>query len=451
MKVKLLKDWVNGDTTYKPDKYQILEVPDENGKQLCEDGIAEEFIAKAGNVKILKDTTEDDALEQQIKDAIDARLPKKEKGKKPPFAVADTGLEKTGGYDEMWEFAHDIYKAGEGGRNASEKLRSWDKHAKTAGHMEENDSSQGGYLVPEEFRASLLENMIEASIIRGRATVVPMQSNTIKIPSVNDTSHATSTHGGIVLYRPGEAKQKTPSKPTFGQIQLTLNKLIGLIYVSDELLEDSPISMQPLITRMFTEAFAWQEDEDFINGTGAGQPLGILNSPGLVTQTKQSGQAATTIEAANITKMWSRLHPKSHGNAVWIANSDCFDQLARNLNVVVGTGGSASGLLQYNGSGIAGAPFSTILGRPLILTEHCQTLGAEGDLFLCDWRQYLIGQKAGAGAVKFASSMHLKFDYDEMTYRFVMRYDGQPWEASEFTPKHSSNTLGSFVSLAIRE
>jgi len=327
----------------------------------------------------------------------------------------------------------------------SDKLRAWDKSSKkTAGHMAEGDQSQGGYLVPEEFRASLLEHTIEESIIRGRATVVPMQSNTIRIPTVNDTSHSSSTHGGIALVRPGEAEQKDPTKPTFGQIQLTLHKLVGLCYVSDELLEDSPISIEPLLNRMFSEAFAWQNDEDFIWGTGAGMPLGIMNAPALVSVGGETDQDADTILTANILKMWSRMRPKGQKNAVWLANNDCFPQLA-SLTVDVGTGGSTVGLLQYNTSGIAGAPFATILGRPLILTEHADTIGDTGDIILADWRQYLVGQKAGASAIKTASSIHLKFDYDETAFRFVMRYDGQPWEASALTPKHSTNTLSSFV------
>ncbi len=453
MKLKLLKDWINGEDTYSPDPRQILEVPDETAKQLIDERIAERHNPKEQSVVVLRETEKDEAdLDKKIAAAIDAqykaKVKEQHKGKKPPFAGSEDA-EKKGGYDELWQFASDIYLAGPDGRGASENLRNWDKHAKTAGHMSEGDNSQGGYLVPEEFRATLLENLIEASIIRSRATNVPMQSNTIKIPTVNDTSHAASTHGGIILYRPDEAAEKNPSKPTFGQVELSLSKLVGLIYVSDELLEDSPISLQPLITRMFTEAFAWQEDEDFINGTGAGQPLGILNGPGLVTVAKEAGQANTTVLTENIINMWSRLHPRSQSSSVWIANSDTFPQLAT-MTLNVGTGGSSVGLMQIANGGLPNAPAMTLMGRPLILTEHCQTLGTKGDIYLCDWRQYLIGQKAGDSAVKFASSIHLKFDYDETAFRFVMRYDGQPWESSTLTPKHSTATLGSFVCTAAR-
>ena len=80
---------------------------------------------------------------------------------------------------------------------------------------------------------------------------------------------------------------------------------------TDELLEDSPISLQPLLTTMFSEAIAFQKDDDFINGTGAGMALGVLNAPGTISQAKETGQAADSIVTENIVKMWSRLKSRS--------------------------------------------------------------------------------------------------------------------------------------------
>ena len=74
-----------------------------------------------------------------------------------------------------------------------------------------------------------------------------------------------------------------------------------------------------------------------------------------------------------------------------------------------------------------------------------------GDIVLADWSQYLIGGKPGAG-IKFASSMHFYFNYDEMAYRFVLRYDGQPWWQTTLRPKHggAGATMSPFVALATR-
>ncbi len=349
-----------------------------------------------------------------------------------------------GGFKSFSQFAQSIHKAGPGGQHADETLKDWTKTVKT--YAVEYDDSQGGYLVPEEFRAQLLQTSIEASIIRQRAQFVPMATNTIGFPAINVSSHASSLFGGIVLYRPGEAEQKDESKPIYAKIQLTLHKLVGLLYASDELLEDSPISLEPLFTRLFGEAIAWQEDHDFMWGTCVNQPLGFMAAGCLVAQAIEAAQPNTTIVYENIVNMWSRLHPRSRGNAVWLCNTDCLPQLYA-MGLAVGVGG---GPVFMPPGGVSASPYASLMGRPLIDTEKCETLGTLGDIVLCDFSQYLIGGKNSSGAPAVASSIHLKFDYDVTAFRFVLRYDGQPWWVSALTPHHSTITLSPFVALAGR-
>jgi HK97 family phage major capsid protein len=98
-------------------------------------------------------------------------------------------------------------------------------------------------------------------------------------------------------------------------------------------------------------------------------------------------------------------------------------------------------------NGAADAPYSTLMGMPAYKCEHCSTIGTTGDIVLADWSQYYIGTKGG---VKTASSIHLRFDYNEMVYRFQARYDGQPAQPAPLTPEQSTATLGYFVKLDAR-
>jgi hypothetical protein len=52
--------------------------------------------------------------------------------------------------------------------------------------------------------------------------------------------------------------------------------------------------------------------------------------------------------------------------------------------------------------------------------------------------------------LKSDESIHVRFLYNERTFRFVLLNAGQPWWKSALTPKHSSNTLSPFVTLAPR-
>ena len=444
MLIKLATAWTDGENSYPVGT--ILDVDDNTALKLWQEAKADRYNESATPPEDKQTSVSlgKEQLDELIKNAVEAAVEKSTAAKPVGNAASsDDEFLKTGGFKSMGHFCRDIYRAGPAGRSASELLKSWE--SKTAGHLAEGDDSQGGYLVPTEFLARLLEKSQEAAMIRPRAQFIPMATNSISIPYVAESTRASSLFGGIVIYHPAEAAAKTASKPLFGKLTLTLKKLVGFVYASDELLEDSPISIEPLINRMFSKAISFTEEEEFINGTGVGQALGVLNSGCLVTVAKETGQAATTLVYNNIVKMWSRMFSPSQGNAVWMVNNDTFPQLAT-MALPVGTGGAPAYL---PANGLSSTPYGTLMGRPVLMTEHCQTLGTVGDIILADWSQYLIGGKAGS-PIQAASSMHFYFNYDETAFRFVMRYDGQPWWQTTLTPKNSTNTLSPFVALATR-
>jgi HK97 family phage major capsid protein len=68
-----------------------------------------------------------------------------------------------------------------------------------------------------------------------------------------------------------------------------------------------------------------------------------------------------------------------------------------------------------------------------------------GDLLLASPSQYALITKGG---VQAASSIHVRFVYDETAFRFVYRVDGQPVWASSVTANDGSSTISPFVALA---
>lgn len=350
------------------------------------------------------------------------------------------------GFKSFGHFAKDVFRAGQPARRQSEVLATYSEAVeKTAGIMEEGDNAQGGFLVPEEFAANLLEKSLESSIVRPRASVQPMKSNRITFSADVDSDHSSNYFGGITISRTAEGGQKTKTNPTFEQISLQLHKLTGHVYVSDELIEDSMIALEANLARKFIQSISFVEDDDFLNGTGANQALGMLNAanPALITVTAVTGQGANTIIADNIADMWMRMYPAGQSNAVWVGNIEIFAQLWK-MALAVGTGGAPVWLPANQA---AGQPLSTLMGRPLIYTEKCPALGTAGDLALLDMSQYMIGQKSTGSGIQVASSIHLRFDYDETVFRYVLRYDGRPTWTTALTPKRGSNTLSPFVVL----
>lgn len=347
----------------------------------------------------------------------------------------------TGGFKTFAEFAIAVYMADKPGRRTvDERLL-----VQAPSGMSEGDDEGGGFLVPTQHIQTLMKLAWEESGVLGRCTNIPMQTNTVDIPVLRNTDRrAGYRNGGIRVYWVAEAEQKTASRPKFDRIGLKLNEMAGLVYVTNTLLEDSPVSLEPLLGGMFAEEFALTTEDAVLRGTGAGMPLGIIGHPGTIAISKEVGQAATTLVAENIIKMWARMWGPSKRNAVWLINGDVLPQLMT-MTINVGTGGIP---IWMPANSLAGREYSTLLGRPVIELETCSTLGTVGDVILADFSHYLIGQKSRA--IETASSIHLRFDYDETAFRYVMRLDGQPWLRSTITPMNGSNTRSPFITVETR-
>lgn len=333
-------------------------------------------------------------------------------------------------------------------RMATDRHRdNWDPRLiRAASGMSESVPSDGGFAVQKDFVTSLLTRTNETAILSQRCRRIPISTNAngIKINAVDETSRANGSRwGGVQVYWADEADTVTATKPKFRQMELTLKKLMGLCYATDELLQDAA-ALEAVALQAFSEEFAFKIDDGVFRGSGAGQMLGFMNSGALVTVSAEGGQTADTIVFENIIKMWARLWSRSKLNSVWLINTEIEPQLARMKFDIAAT----SPVPVYLPAGnIAGSPYSTLYGRPLIPIEHAAGLGDLGDISLVDLSQYLIAEKGG---VQQASSIHVRFVNDELTYRFTLRIDGQPIWNRPLTPYKGTNTLSPFVTLAAR-
>jgi HK97 family phage major capsid protein len=182
-------------------------------------------------------------------------------------------------------------------------------------------------------------------------------------------------------------------------------------------------------------------NNDLVVGSGAGTLQGLLNAPAKITQAAESGQGANTVVSKNILKMWGRMYSEFRKNAIWLANQDVEQQLQQ--LVMPGTNPSMPAYMPPGG--FSGAPYATLLGRPIIITEACKALGTEGDLILTDLKQYCLLTKSGG--LRSDVSIHLYFDSDHTAFRFIMRVGGQSYLPGAITRKNGSNTLSSIVTL----
>lgn len=346
------------------------------------------------------------------------------------------------GFRDMGEFAMTVFRANPNVGAVSDSRLTYLQEKAAASGLNAGVGHEGGYTVPSKMSETILGTMLgDSDSLLGRANTITVEGESLTIPGIDESSRATgSRYGGVRGYWIAEADQMTSSKPKFRKIKLEPNQLAVFTYVTDKLLSTSGVALNQLITRAAVDEINWLVGNSIINGTGAGQPLGIITSSGKVSQAKESGQAAATVVAANIDKMWSRFPARQLANAVWFVNQDILPSI-ESLE-------TSNGQPLFRGpDGLASSPVGTLKGRPIVPLEYCKTLGTEGDIILADMSSYVAGIQ---GSVESEMSMHLRFDYNEMAFRWVFAVDGQPSIATPLTPANGTNTLSPFVSLAVR-
>ena len=286
-------------------------------------------------------------------------------------------------------------------------------HLKQAG-MSEGVLADGGALVPVEFVATLIEFATQQSVILSKVWRMPMNTNIMRIPRL--VQAAGSYFGGITLYSPAEGGAKTETQPELERLTFEAEKLIGLIYLTDELIADSMINIINYITGLFTRAFQYDLERRVIAGAaGAGPCLGIINDPAINIVPRQT---AGTVGYTDIINLDNALD-ENFTDLSWITRKVTQNTLL--------------GLRDLNNRPIFMADYGVFTGQPLHpntmitypvhRTRNVPAMGTQGDLILGDLSWYLLTMRQD---LTIDSSMHVRFTTDEQTLRFVMRFDGMP-------------------------
>lgn len=330
--------------------------------------------------------------------------------------------EPAGGFKDWSEFLKSVWRSHpRHARSYVDPRLKWFEEERATGEekqMSGVDVASGGALIPPEFRAQLYAAVAETSLVRARATIIPMASRIADIPAVDQgeiIAGQPSWFGGLSFQWVGEGLEKPETEPRFRTVSLRAKKLVGYTISSDELVADSAISIGGFLAGPmgFSGGVRFMEDHAFLNGTGgAAMPLGILNATTVSLTVLRS--VTSEINYVDLLNMMTRA--LDLGTAVWIANRMTISTLMQ----MDGPAGNPSYLW---GSANAGVPTS-LLGLPILWTEKLPRLGARGDIILASLPYYVIGDRQ---ATTVETTQFDRWRFDQTSWRVVHRVDGQPW------------------------
>lgn len=343
----------------------------------------------------------------------------------------------SGGWRSVAEYANAVKAAcAQGGGVIDARLAAPKFYGAPTNYHRETGSDEG-YMVPPIMRAEMWELVFAEDSFLNAVDLEPTSSNSVEFIADETTPWGAT---GIIAYWRAEGTQMQPSKLITKLRQLRLGELYAFVLATEELLQDAP-RLNSRLTKKSAQAINWKAGDAIFHGDGTGKPLGILNSGALVTVSKESGQAADTVNLQNILKMYSRILASSLTNAEWMINQDVIPQLQTltigNLPVWTPPVG-----------GIQVAPAGFLLGRPIRLSDHASAIGDVGDIIFGDLKGYYAPIRDTG--IQFASSMHLYFDYNMQAFRWTIRLAGQPYLSAPVSPARGTTTRSHFVALQAR-
>lgn len=385
------------------------------------------------------------------------------------------GTQREGGFSCLGEMLHAVARVGKGAR-PDPRLAFGDFDAQggfkaaggSDGALNEAVPSEGGFLVNADYSDKIYQRTYLTGEIVRRCQRQPISSNAnrVVLKIVDEDSRADGSRmGGVLSYWQNEADTFLSSRPKFRRIELVLNKLTALVYATDELLEDVA-ALEAWIMQNLPTEIAFRTEDAIFQGTGAGQPAGIFNSAAF--QALSPGSTASVINGTDVIAMMAQFWYPGLRNtiaayssenltagagpkipaAAWFISQSTIPQIWNLQQPMQGSGSAVPAVvLLYHppGDNPLFGPYGELMGLPVIPTEHNAALGTKGDIVLADLSQVLLADK---GAVQAAASMHVRFLYDEMAFRFTYRVDAQTTWKKPLTPKDGGPTLSPFIGLA---
>ena len=353
------------------------------------------------------------------------------------------------GFKDFGEFSLAVIRASQPSNAVIDKrLLFEDAEGKAPSGLNTRDDVDGAILIPETFAAGIWEYVLAVQQILPLTDQRATSGNSLVINAFDENSRKdTYRDGGILAYWLAEAEQFTASQPKWRKMRLELHKLGVLSYVTDEELADSATNLGNVLQRKAARAIDFKINESAIWGTGVGMPEGVMRSNALITQPLEFNQQVNTILHKNINGMYHKMRPELRAGARWYVHPNLEEQLEY-ITFNDETTAPTNPIYMPPG-GLSTSPYGTLKGRQVIPLEYMRDLGIKGDILFANFGQYVTLTKAGGG-IKAATSIHLRFLFEEQAFRFSFRIDGQSLWPAPLEDYNGTTKRSPYVTLADR-
>lgn len=270
-------------------------------------------------------------------------------------------------------------------------------------------------LVPQEFRATLLQMPMPPANIVTQVTRLPTNTGELTIPQLVQTDG--SEFGGVAFDWVDEAETKPETEPQFTQVTITCHELAGYTELSHKILIRSAIALEPLLSSLYRAGISDELENMILNGSGTGRPLGILNTTGVHLVNRA---AAGTVGYQDLVDLKYEVQFYHRQGARWCMGDDVEQDLVGDVD--------ADGRPLYSNS-IASGPYDRLLGYPFDVSYRSPALGSSGDLIWGNWKYYYLVVEED---VTIAKSDHFRFRSNRRAIKVFINVGGRAVQPRAF-------------------
>ena len=291
--------------------------------------------------------------------------------------------------------------------------------------LEEGTDAEGGFLVPVPLEAEVLRIAEDEGIMRRLCRVFPMTVKTHNFPNL-----ATNLVVSIIA----EEGTISTNEPTFGQRALTASKFAVRAITSMELVQDAAVGILAFLITLMTEKYALKEDQQILEGTGAGGEFTGVGSAANVNEIVNTPNGSLFTPAKALDEKWAARKRASRRGSAWVAAPEIIKQIEGFRAAAIAAGDKEGAWLYQpndgrgNIAGMGDLPAGVFHGFPIFEHSEIQidrTVGSGtncSNMYFGPWRgAVVIGDLLG---LQFGVSEHTQWATGQLDLRMIKRTAG---------------------------
>lgn len=279
--------------------------------------------------------------------------------------------------------------------------------------MVEGVDTLGGYVVPVDFQARVIERMRGLTIMRGRSDQMNTSRDTVEIPTGTggDSQYTSAVRETWVSETPAGTEAET--NLTFGLERVPVHTAMAWTPMSKNLAEDAAFNIEAYLTKKFAEAAAINEDNTFLTGSGNGRPEGIIPGGvnGLNLTTVATG-AASALTWDGLISLAGAIDSQYRAQCVWIMEKATATAIA-----LLKDGSGQYMWREQFANNVAGQP-RVLYGFPVLEQEAMPSVAASAvPIIFGDPGGYLVVDRVGMTVQRYDDSATAKTN----TFQYITR------------------------------